>query len=420
MTRRKVLLVAYYFPPLGGAGVGRPLALMRGLASRGYECHVLTVKPVTYRVYERSLLEGIDQSVIYRSGSFDPQRLMYLLGARKVKSTSIEKARAIADRFFPDSKIGWVRKATRFGTTLATNKRYDAIISTSPPVSAHLVARTLARQFDLPWIADFRDYWTAFKPEDWYSSQHSIDRAHSLLYTIEKEAAVVTSANKSIADYVDAATVIPNSYDSQLAQQWQPLEQNDRFTIGLFGTFNKFYPVEPLLKVLARIRDNSPDLFGKISLLQAGDVSHKWLFDNLETYNMTGICDCRGYVPRIDVNNVLSGCALFYLGLPFDNEKGITTARIFNLLASGRPLLAAVPSVSEIAALIDGAGCGFCFDDSSLSEAADYTAKLTQRYLAGELDIAVLPEYALKYSSEKMVDQFADLLDRIISEEPSS
>ncbi|MCK4574663.1 MAG: glycosyl transferase family 1, partial [candidate division Zixibacteria bacterium] len=66
MTMKRVLLVCYYFPPLGGAGVGRPLSLFRYLPQFGYECDLLTVKPVAYRGYEPELLEGLDQSRIYR------------------------------------------------------------------------------------------------------------------------------------------------------------------------------------------------------------------------------------------------------------------------------------------------------------------------------------------------------------------
>jgi len=143
---RKTLLVCYYFPPLGGAGVGRPLALYKHLAESGWECHVLTVKPVVYRVYEPELLDGLDTSRIYRAGSYDPQRLIYLLGSRKVSDAVIRRSKRVSERFFPDPKVGWVKPAIRQGRVVASNNCYDVIISTSPPLSSHLVAKQLATE----------------------------------------------------------------------------------------------------------------------------------------------------------------------------------------------------------------------------------------------------------------------------------
>ncbi|MBD3258674.1 glycosyl transferase family 1, partial [candidate division GN15 bacterium] len=124
--RKTALLICYYFPPLGLAGVGRPLHLVWELPAFGWDCHVLTVKPVAYRAYEPELLEGLDKSIIHRSGSRDPQRLMYLLGMRKVSAQAIDRAKSASDRFFPDSKIGWVKPAVKLGRKLCRQRRFDA------------------------------------------------------------------------------------------------------------------------------------------------------------------------------------------------------------------------------------------------------------------------------------------------------
>ena len=68
--------------------------------------HVLTVKPVTYWAYEPELLDGLDTSRVYRSGSRDPQRIMHLLGVRRIKASAIQGSAKITDKFFPDSKVG--------------------------------------------------------------------------------------------------------------------------------------------------------------------------------------------------------------------------------------------------------------------------------------------------------------------------
>ena len=420
MTEPKVLVVCYYFPPMGGAGVGRPLALYKHLARFGVKCHVLTVKPVTYRVYEPQLLAGIDVGGIYRSGSRDPQRLMHILGMRKVTDKVIRQGQPVSDRFFPDSKVGWVKPAVRLGRTLIANNDYDLILSTSPPMSAHLVAKQLARESRLPWVADFRDFWTSYPLEDTFAADRSRSKAQLLLEAIKSEAAVLTTVNESIADYLGGANVIANSFDLEIAKAWQLPSKYDQFVIGLFGTFNHIYPVEPLLKVLVSLRETSPDLFAKVRLLQVGNVDEVWLSEQLTRHGLRDICEFRGFHPRREALGLLSEAAMFYIGLPSEKEQAFTTGRIFYMLASGRPLLAAVPWESEIANLVRESSNGFCFTDDTLAEATSFVASQTEAWLGGNLNITVLPEYAQPYSSEKMGEKFARLLKSITDKAKNS
>ncbi|MDH4157083.1 MAG: glycosyltransferase [candidate division Zixibacteria bacterium] len=415
MVERRALLVCYYFPPLGGAGVGRPLALFKGLAEHGYNCDVLTVKPVAYRVYEPELLEGLEVQRVYRARSFDPQRLLYLLGVRKVRAATIRRGRKVADRFFPDSKVGWVKPAVKLGRTLAGNRGYDVIVSTSPPVSAHLVARRLSADFRLPWVADFRDYWTASTPEEWYSDSRQAVRAHALLDAIKKDASVRTTVNETVAAFLDGAEVIRNSYDESLAGLWTRPPSAEVFTIGLFGTFNDDYPVEPLLRLLDRLRNRAKELHERVRLLQVGDVEPAWLKSCLARFGLEDRCEIHHFVPRAEAVKILSRSHLFYLGMPSEKHAGISTGRIYLLLASGRPILAATNPDSEVAGLIEVSQNGFCFEEGNKEAAVSYLARLIEAFLSDSLSSTPLPEYARQFSSENMVAGFAAIFDRVVS-----
>jgi glycosyltransferase involved in cell wall biosynthesis len=414
MNQPRVLVVCYYFPPMGGAGVTRPLALYERLGQFGLKCHVLTVKPVTYRVYEPELLSGLDTGGIYRSGSFDPQRLMYLLGMRKVTDKTIRQGRSVSERFFPDSKVGWVKPAVRLGRQLMANNNYGVVVSTSPPISAHLVARQLARESRLPWVADFRDFWTSYSFEEVFHEARMRQKAEHLLNQIKSEAAAVTTVNESLASYFGSAAVIANSFDLDVARAWQSPVKRDDFVIGLFGTFNNIYPIEPLLRLLAYARDTSPDLFARIRLLQVGNVDKASFSEQLARYGLLDRCRLHGFHPRREALKMLSEAAMFYIGLPSEKEKAFTTGRRYYRLASGRPLLAAVPWNSEIAKLVRESSNGFCFTDSTLPEGVSYLISRTEAWLGGHLNISPLPDYALEYTSEKMAGKFAHLLKSII------
>lgn len=410
---KKVLLVCYYFPPLGLGGVGRPLNLFKKLPAFDYDCHILTVKPVTYRLYEPELLEGLDKKKIFRSGSHDPQRLMYIFGVRKLNDRILKSSRRASDKFFPDSKAGWVKPAIRLGRTLVNNYRYAAVISTSPPVSSHLIAKQLAQDFDIPWVADFRDFWTSYKVEDSFTEKKNIEKGLKLLEEIKKDAAAVTVVNPTIAEYLDSEEIITNGFDSDTAQLWSTSKDTGSFYIGLLGNQNESKAVEPLFKVLTVLRKTAPVLFDRIKIIQVGQVDKEWFESVLDKFDLRNRCQIHGFQKRQDTVRLLSDASLFYIGLDASGEQKIMPSRMFDLLASGRPVLSFVAAESEIARLLGLTGAGIYFHDDTIDKAAEYLRQNIEKSASGNMHITPLPEYARPYSSEAMVEKFARLLDSL-------
>jgi hypothetical protein len=409
----RLLLICYYFPPLGGAGVGRPLSLFRLLPSLGIDCDVLTVKDVGYRVFEPELLNGLDISRIHRSGSRDPQRLLRLVGVRCVGSEPIRHAAPISSRYFPDPKIGWVRPAVRLARRLIRENRYSAILSTSPPVSCHLVAQKVQAETGLPWIADFRDFWTSHRIEDDVMDRARRERAWELINFIKDSAAAVTTCNPAISEYLGGGEVIYNGFDDNLVQHWQPPSDKTVVNIGLLGTFDELVPIEPLLKLLAILHERSPNLFDAVRLVQVGQVDPGWLETMLRRCDMPNICTRHGFQSRRRSIEILSESSLLYLSLASSKECGIVPSRLFDMLASGRPILAALPPGSAAADLIGRSDRACCFDPSKPEEVdrgAEFVERIAQQQLSGQLSIAASPEYARPFSAAAMVQKFADVI----------
>ncbi len=413
MTRR-VLLVSYYFPPLGLGGITRPLHLFKLLPSFGYECDVLTVKPVLYHAYEPELLMDLDRNRIHRSGSRDPQRLLYLCGVRKMSRRVHAGAESARERFFPDSKIGWVGPATRLGKRIIRSRKIDLIISTSPPISAHLIGMRLSQETGIPWVADFRDFWGSYPVEQSFERPESVDKGKTLLKQIVGAVKAVITVNRSIADYLGCGEVITNGFDSELAKRWRTPAAGSEFTIGLLGTFNDDLPVEPLFRVLAELRSRSPHDFERLRLKQVGRVDQVWLESLLKKYELTGICTSHGLQPRDRTVYLLSEASMFYIGLNPGKETDILPGRMFDMLASGRPVLAYVPTESEIGRLIEQSHNGFCFGDATIQSAADYLQNCLMRASMQTLTVEPLPPYATPYSWDTLVEKYARLLDRIV------
>ncbi|UCD64711.1 MAG: hypothetical protein JSW34_04555 [Candidatus Zixiibacteriota bacterium] len=410
MEPERVLLVCYYFPPLGGAGVSRPLALYKHLPKHGIECDVLTVKPVAYRQYEPELLDGLDTARIYRAGSHDPQRLMYLLGIRQVREAAISRGRKLSGRFFPDPKAGWVRPAVRLGRVLATNRHYGCVISTSPPVSSHLVARKLAAEFKLPWIADFRDFWTGYKAEDWFDKPRLIRRAKSLLNEITSEAAKVTVVSPAIGDYLRAGDVIFNSFDEERARRWRLPANNDYFSIGVLGTLDHLRPIEPLLKLLAHLRAERPQCYDRLRVIQVGRIDLPGFESQLAKYDLRDKVFSHGFQKRNTTIELLSESSILYLGFSAPYDRWLVTGRLFDMLASGRPILAAAGRDSLVAGLIGDTPHGCCYDAGNLSQAVQFVEQKVESFLSGEKVCQLNPDYAARFSSQNMAAKFAKII----------
>ncbi len=164
---KRVLILAYYFPPLGMGGVQRVAKWVKFLPRFGWAPHILTVQPIRYHAFDASLLAEVDGIPVTRTESLDPARLAKRFFPRSenaaVPAQSVSSSGRLQKwlRFLllPDSKIGWYPIAVRTARRLIDTLQPEAIISTSPPLTAHLVALHIKKSFGLPWVADFRDGW---------------------------------------------------------------------------------------------------------------------------------------------------------------------------------------------------------------------------------------------------------------------
>ena len=172
---KKILIITYYWPPSGGAGVQRWLKYSRYLPDNQIQPIVVTVDPqkASYPVIDNSLLYEVPSSVkVHFTDTFEPFE-MYRIVSRKNqipfagfanegKLTMFKKfVRFIRGNFFiPDARIGWNKYAFAKCCALIEKENIDTILVTSPPQSSQLIGLRLKKKYKLKWIADVRDPWT--------------------------------------------------------------------------------------------------------------------------------------------------------------------------------------------------------------------------------------------------------------------
>lgn len=213
---KKVLIINYYWPPTAGSGVQRWLKLTKYLSQFGWQPIVYTPSNPEGNSYDIALLSEIDPNVtVIKRRITEPYKLYKLLsgkgGNENIKANAIENSnnKGIANYirsnyFIPDPRKWWIKPSVKFLKSWISKNRVEAIISTGPPHSMHLIARELHRKLSIPWIADFRDPWTKlFYFKHLNLTRRSKERHYWLEMSVLLEATkVVTVSNNIKNDFI--------------------------------------------------------------------------------------------------------------------------------------------------------------------------------------------------------------------------
>ncbi len=248
--------------------------------------------------------------------------------------------------------------------------------------------------------------------EETYADAQMRSKAVELRKQFRDRAAAVTAVNSAIQQYVQADEIITNGFDPETAVLWGKPAVGSTFNIGLLGSFNDQIPIEPLLKVIRRLIDSNPAIAGSIRLTQVGDVDPSWLEQQLSRYGLQSMVDSHGYKPRERIDQVIGAMRDDVWGFAPSLQKR-RSSRIFDLLASGRPLMIYGDRDSELARLTAEAE-PFLFGDDTIDAAASHLQELIERWPSGRLVISPLPDHARQHEWPKKAEQFAKLLDRIL------
>ena len=275
---KKVLIVAYYFPPIVASGSLRPLAFCHHLETYGWLPRVLTTTPdsvypalatdehlcqqlpqnlridrVTYTNPFHALISARDEfyTQLRRSFHYHSKRPLTLGEKAEQKRSEHRSLFAtfkdyISERFsFPDPQSFWLRPAVRRLSQLPMKDRPDVVFATGSPWTGLLVGKTLAQKFGVPFVADFRDPWTGNNPYKRPLSPQLFRKARKLETSVCAAAArVVTNTVELQAQFETdyphfkgKFVTISNGFDSESNSSVNPVD-DDRNS-GRFATFEK-------------------------------------------------------------------------------------------------------------------------------------------------------------------------------------
>ncbi|MFO7977577.1 MAG: glycosyltransferase, partial [Bacteroidales bacterium] len=370
---KKVLVITYYWPPSAGAGVQRWLKFTKYLRHTGWEPIIYTPYNPEYPGYDPSLEKDVPQGVqVIRRPIREPYQLYKLLTGRapeeKVQAGFLNEKRkpgtleslAIwlrGNLFIPDARKWWISPSVTFLSRWLQEHPVDAIVSTGPPHSMHLIALGITRKLDIPWLADFRDPWTQIdfyhhlKLTAWADRRHKWLEKQVLTHT---DAVVTVSPHcaKGLRDLVERhIEVITNGFDPDDFSHLKPFKY-DSFSITHLGSMNADRNPQNLWKVLGQMVQKD-DFFRqhlRIRLIGKTDIR---VMESLEQHQLTAYVENLQYLPHDEAISRAGQSAI--LLLPLNNPRnvmGIAPGKLYEYLAMQRPILCIGPPQGDAAAII--------------------------------------------------------------------
>jgi len=435
-TMKRVLFVTYYFPPSGGPGVQRSLKFVKYLSNFGWRATVLTVNPefAAYPNLDPGLSDEIPAEVsVLRTKARDPYAVYArMMGVQKDNAVGVgflnrhktgfreHVARWIrANLFIPDARIGWVGYARREARREVDRKQYDAIFSTGPPHSAHLIARELHRITGLPWILDLRDAW----PPDSFAHllpmsgfARSID-ARKRIGSFDNADLLVAVSDSLCRDAAAQTTtpveIIPNGFDQEDFAFVEPI-QNDAFTIVYVGNISAEQNPTALWHAIKQRK--MAGAWPEMRVRFVGNVANEVLAA-IEQAGLRRYVDFLPYVEHHEALRHMCGAEILLLSINrVPNPTGIVTGKLYEYLASGRPILCFSPTDGDATGIIDASGAGESF---RYEHAEGVAAMLDRHYEAWKRGHPIQgcdAERSAPYSRELQTKRLADLLNTLTEE----
>jgi len=435
ISMKTALIITYYWPPSGGAGVQRWLKFVKYLRQCDWEPILYIPENPEYPEVDHSLEGDIpDNLTILKQPIWEPyDAYKRFIGRKKDEKInaaflSEKKQNPLLEKisvwtrgnfFIPDARKYWINPSINYLNQHLTEHPVDAIISTGPPHSLHLIAMQVSRKHQIPWLADFRDPWTNI---DFYKDlklTNCSDKKHRKLEkNVLKNASAVTVISNSMADdfnriYPRKYDVITNGYDPEDIPTESPLELDEKFTIAHIGTLVSTRNPETLWIVLKKLISSQPDMANDLQIKLVGKIDHT-VTNSLEKYGLIPFVNRIPYMSHDEVMICQRQSQVLLLIINNTPNAGmILTGKFFEYLAARRPILCIGTPDGDAAKILQQTHAGLLATHDDIDTTEQHILTYYKQYKSGnlEVDSREIEQYARK----KLTEQMAKLLTRIQS-----
>jgi len=355
---RKVLFIAYYFPPLGLSGVQRTFKFVKYLSRFNWRPTILTISPGGYFAKDYGMLKEIeDQDIsIVRVGSkLEPTQIFKKKDAIEMPHEFVRKFSSRLSQFFllPDNKIGWKKKAVEAGSKLLENEKFDAIFSTAPPYTDFLIGEELKEKFNLPYVIDYRDSWMDnpynFYPTPLHRSivsrmERRVLHSSDHIITINRRIKELLLIRYKFLKYTDI-TIIPQGFDPEDFDipENETLPRVKKFRITYSGTFIDKRTPKYFLRAVAKLLKENPEIRHNFEACFVGNFrkENEKIVDKL---NLRDVVNIVGYVEHKEcIKYLVTSDVLWMMIGEGKGEDMMSTGKLFEYIGAKKPILGCVP-----------------------------------------------------------------------------
>ena len=421
MKNKKILIIAYVFPPIAYAGTYRTVRLCKHLINYNYNVTVLTIKEQCDLYNDYQLLNEIPNSInIIRTSIFDPFRFYRqyknkFLGKPFGKTINWIVTKIIYIFTIPDHMIGWVPFAFTKAYRLIQKEKYDFIYVSSPPHSQQIICWMLKKVTRIKWIVDFRDP---------IINNIGISQIHNLQYLIlnRLEKCVFKNADAIISNTKEAQKIFQKKYSrANLDYIYNSFDEDDfmglsevkfkKFTISHIGSIYGHRKIDQLLTAIQSLDKEGKICSQNFQLLLVG-INYQGLTEQIQNYHLEEYIKISNAVRHKQALNLMVKSHLLLLVKGFGENSGYQIpGKLFEYLGSGNPVLCIAPRNSEAAQIVLESKAGFVVEEDPLS-IRNILVKEYNKYLHAGIYSKL--DRDLKYESKKMVSKFCKLFNNVL------
>lgn len=430
---KKVLIITYYWPPSGGAGVQRWLKFVKYLRDYNWEPVIYTPKNPEAPAIDNSLLDDVPENItVLKKPIWEPYTFYkkfigkkkedkinagFLSESKKPKFTEKISVWVRGNFFIPDARKYWIKPSIKYLTKYLQKNKVDIIVSNGPPHSAHLIALGIKQKLNIPWLADFRDPWTNIDFYDKLKLTSWANRTHKRLENevLCKADKIVTVSRNWAKDFEKLGAknieVITNGFDNE-DFNFSDEKVSEYFLLTHIGSLNKDRNPKFLWKVLKEICEENPQFKNDLKIKFIGKTDFS-VFEYLKKINLMFCVEKDNYLPHHKVlqQSVKSTILLLLLNNT-PNVLGIIPGKIFEYLAARRPILCIGTTNGDSAKIIKESNSGVVIDFNQKSELKNQLKLYYNLYQTGKL--SVQSTNIQKFSRKELTRKMSVIFDELV------
>ncbi len=425
----RVLVLAYYFPPMGLSGVQRIAKLVKYLPENGVDVTVLTVRPGAYFAFDETLESEVNASgaTIVRTRSLDPTQWM---GGQRTIGLPAESRRSRLSRaaewvFQPDNKVGWYPFAVREGRQVLDRTPHDLVYATAPPYTSLLVGARLAHAYSLPLVLDFRDDWVG-NPRHTYPTGWHRQLAVRMEGRVLEQADRIHVVNRLIGDQLSERHPgvsgrifeVPQGFDpadfASDIQSGPSIDAREPTCTFLYtGIFYDVQRPDIFLRAFAAARVASP----------AFRLHARAHFAGLVPPDMDRLVGELGIAPQVRVLGYLDHEAVVRNQRDADilwmtigrreGSEGISTGKLYEYFGAGKPILGLVPK-GVARETLEASGIGYVCDPDSVEEVASMLLRLFGLWEKNSLPGSASASFLETFDRSEQARQMAHIFQSLV------